>query len=390
MKKGMRFTFRNEIMLSYLVVILSMVVVGIVGMFHVGKVYNNGNDIYENDMKAVVVLKSVSENLKELDKCTSHVLIDAEWEHDENCENQIEQLITDNITLLDEYGMLKMSQKETELYNRGKDNVLAYHKQIEELLHMKHTATEAQVLKTYQENLLPVKAETSEMITIAVDLAVVKAEQRNKDNYSIFIRSIVVICVCMLLAGATAFGIALKVCNLILTKLKAVQMMAKRMSEYDISNDIEFNENDIFGQTAEALKESQFMVRELVEKVIHEASSISDMGEEISLAIRKSEQKIENVNVKILEYEKLAQEVEIATKKIVDEADLEEEEMHVLVHMRDTLSEAKDIRAQARTELSNIATYLEQIGITSDSQNEITSEHKLRVSKFKIKEREEE
>jgi len=43
------------------------------------------------------------------------------------------------------------------------------------------------------------------------------------------------------------------------------------------------------------------------------------------------------------------------------------------------------IREEARTELSNIVTYLEQIAVTSDYQNEIANNHKEQVKKFKIK-----
>lgn len=390
MKKKIGFTFRNEMMLSYLVVIVSMVIIGLVSIFHMGKVYNNGKDIYQKDLKAVETLKSVSENLKELDKCAFHTLIDVEWKHDEHCENQIDELILDNVALMDAYAVLDVSDEEKELYNKGRESILAYHKQIEELLTMKQTKDETQVLEAYQEKLLPIKEEANELISKAVDLAVVNADQTNKDNHDIFIKSIVVIFVCVLIASVAALAIALKMCNIILSKLKYVQVMAKRMSEYDISDDIEFSEKDIFGQTAEALKESQYMIRELVEKVIREASSISDMGEEISLAIRKSEQRVENMNVRVLEYERLAEEVEVTIKRIVDGKSLSEEEQQAIGRMKEKLDEAKSIRSQTRTELSSIATYLEQIGITSDSQNEITAEHRSRVSKFKLKEREEE
>ena len=80
-----------------------------------------------------------------------------------------------------------------------------------------------------------------------------------------------------------------------------------------------------------------------------------------------------------------------AKKQVEDllkERDLTKEELQEVDAFHENLDNAKAILEQVRNELSNIASYLEQIGITCDYQNEISMSHKEQVNKFKIKESE--
>lgn len=388
MKKKAGLTIRKKMFISYISVTLLLIATGIIGIFYVGRVYNNGRDIYENNIKSVECLKSISENLKELDKCIFHLIVAEKWQYEEECGDKIDALIADNVSLLEAYSKFEITDKEKELYEQGKASVLEYHEQVDRLIKATQLENEADTMKMYQEDLLPIANSTNELIETAVDVAIDQAKQANADNQNIYNEIIWIICFFMLIAVIIAIIISYRMSSYILSKLKSIQMMAKRMSEYNVSDDIETFENDEFGATVEALNESQFMVRELLDKIISESAVISNMGEEVSLAVRKSEQRIEYVNVRILEYEKLANQVEEHVKEVVHGRDMSEEEERTINQIRDMLEEAKEIRESARKELSSIATYLEQIGITSDYQNEIANNHKEQVKKFKVKERE--
>ena len=388
MDKKMSLTIRSKMLISYMAVMFLLLMIGSVGIYYVGQVYNNGKTIYENDMKAVECLKSLSENIKELDKCTFHMVVDLDWQHDESCSRQVDNLIADNLALMNSYSELNISQAERTLYQEGRESVSCFHERIENLIAMKDGMDEAEILVTYQQEVLPAMNATSVLIDEAVNLAKTNADITTETNRAIYNKIIWIIFSFMLVAIVISIAISFNMSNHILSKLKSIQLMAKRVSEYNISDDIDLIENDEFGKTVEALNESQFMVRELIEKIIGESAIISDMGEEVSLAVRKSEQRIEQVNVGILEYEKLADEVEKQVKHIVEDRVLNDEEKDALDAIWKKLDETRVIREQTRKELSSIATYLEQIGITSDYQNEIASNHKDQVKKFKVKERE--
>ncbi len=389
MGNKIRLSIHNKMLISYTAVMILLIIMGVIGIRYVGYVYDNGKDIYEKDLKAVEHLKSLNENVMELDKCTFHLLVELDWDHDESCSEKMDYLVEDNLSLLEAYSKLDVTKEERAYYEKVKVQIAEFHEHIKELVSVKDSINEKEMLILYQSQLLPVQKETHTLIEEAVELAVLNAEKSNQENKSIYNRIIILISSFVLIAVVIFLVISFSMSNQIVSKLQSIQLMAKRISEYNISHDIERIDNDEFGRTVEALNESQFMVRVLLEKIISESDMISDMGEEVYLAIKKSKQRVEMVNVQILEYEKLAEEVETQVKKIVDKNVVSEEEKQALAIMREKLEDAKVVREEARTELNSIATYLEQISITADYQNEIAFGHKEQVQKFKVKETEE-
>lgn len=389
MGKRIGMTMQNKMFVSYFAIILLLIATGVIGILYVRQVYNNGKHIYENDLKAVEYLKSISQNIKELDRSILHCIIDVDWVQDEDCTNEIDVLMVNNEQLMQSYYALDISDKEIELYEKGKASVLEYHQQIRDLVSKMTELDESECLKIYENSLLPLKESTSALIEEAVSVAIAHADESNVDNHNIYNKIVWIICAVMLGAIVIAILISISMSNYIISKLKSIQFMAKRISEYNISDDIDEFDNDEFGQTVEALNESQFMIRELLEKIIGESAVISDMGEEVSLAVRKSEQRIEQVNVRILEYDKIVLQIEGHVRALLNERTLDEEETKELERLKQDLYEAKSVLENVRTELSSVAIYLEQIGITSDYQNEIANSHKEQVKRFKIKESEE-
>ncbi len=389
MGKKIGMTMRKKMFMSYFAIMILLIAIGVIGILYVRQVYDNGKNIYENDLKAVEYLKSISQNLKDLDTCIFHYIVDVEWEHDEGCTADIEVLISDNEQLIQNYSELNIGAKELELYEKGKNSVLEYHQQIRDLVSEGTVLNESERLKIYQETLLPLKESTSALIEEAVNVAIAHADESNIENHNIYNKIVWIICIVMLVAIGIAVLISIKMSNHIVSKLRSIQFMAKRLSEYNISDDIDQFDNDEFGQTVEALNESQFMIRDLLEKIIGESAIISDMGEEVSLAVRKSEQRIEQVNLRILEYDKLALHIEEHIETLLNERTLDEEESKELDRLKEDIYKAKTLLENVRTELSSVAIYLEQIGITSDYQNEIANSHKEQVKRFKIKESEE-
>lgn len=382
-------TIRNKMLLSYFIIAVLLMITGIIGLFYIGKVYNNGNKIYEKNLKVVEYLETIRQNVNKMDNSVFHFVVDIKWNPSDVTADEIDDLIEENLKLMNSYSALDVPDKSQDVYERGANHLLEYQRQIKELVENEEELSEDDLLEQYQENLVPMRDAANVMLDEAVGIMMKNADAVNEDNRLIYRRIIWIISLVVLAAFVIAIYISLSMSNYVLSKLKSIQLMAKRISEYNVSDDIEEFENDEFGQTVKALNESQFMIRDLLEKIISQSTTISDMGEEVSLAVRKSEQRIEQVNVSILEYEKLSMQIEKHVKQLVEQQSVSEEEKDTLKNIKDKLDEAKTIRENARTELSSIATYLEQIGITSDYQNEIANRHKEQVKKFKVKEREE-
>jgi methyl-accepting chemotaxis protein len=237
---------------------------------------------------------------------------------------------------------------------------------------------------SYEQELMPAKASTYELIDAVVDISTGTASDKNEENYTIYRNNVWLISAVMLLAVVIALVITLSMSSYFVNKLINIQLLAKRISEYNISDDITATNDDEFGQTIQALNDSQFMMRDLVEKIIDESASISDAGEDVSLAVRKVNQRIEQINIQVLSSSEMATETDSTIRKILENRNLDEDVVDKLNQVLETSDNAQNILSETRAELSSLAVYLDQIGITSDYQNELANSHREQVQKFKV------
>lgn len=381
-KSGM--SIQKKLLLSYFSIVALILVVGSIGIYNVREVYSNGNEIYINNMNSVEYLKSINQNVKEIDQCVISMMSNLNLKYHTAYVEQIAKLQENNRILMEQYSQLEITDLEKRRYNQCRLSILTFDKQIGRIVESINKGDTEGALGTYEQELMPAKACTYELIEAVVELATANAQSKNEENKQIYENLIWMTGMIMLLSVIVAVFITIRMSNYFTSKLTAIQRLAKRISEYNISDDIQGMENDEFGETMDALNESQFMMRDLMEKIIDESATISDTGEEVSLAIRKSGQRIENINVKVLQSGEMTEQIDDVVRQILENRSLDKDMVERLNMLLKKSDEAREILVDARAELSSVAMHLEQIGITSDYQNEIANSHREQVKKFKV------
>ncbi len=381
-KSGM--SIQKKLLLSYFSIVALILVVGSIGIYNVREVYSNGNEIYINNMNSVEYLKSINQNVKEIDQCVISMMSNLNLKYHTAYVEQIAKLQENNRILMEQYSQLEITDLEKRRYNQCRLSILTFDKQIDRIVESINKGDTEGALGTYEQELMPAKACTYELIEAVVELATANAQSKNEENKQIYENLIWMTGMIMLLSVIVAVFITIRMSNYFTSKLTAIQRLAKRISEYNISDDIQGMENDEFGETMDALNESQFMMRDLMEKIIDESATISDTGEEVSLAIRKSGQRIENINVKVLQSGEMTEQIDDVVRQILENRSLDKDMVERLNMLLKKSDEAREILVDARAELSSVAMHLEQIGITSDYQNEIANSHREQVKKFKV------
>lgn len=381
-KSGM--SIQKKLLLSYFSIVALILVVGSIGIYNVREVYSNGNEIYINNMNSVEYLKSINQNVKEIDQCVISMMSNLNLKYHTAYVEQIAKLQENNRILMEQYSQLEITDLEKRRYNQCRLSILTFDKQIDRIVESINKGDTEGALGTYEQELMPAKACTYELIEAVVELATANAQSKNEENKQIYENLIWMTGMIMLLSVIVAVFITIRMSNYFTSKLTAIQRLAKHISEYNISDDIQGMENDEFGETMDALNESQFMMRDLMEKIIDESATISDTGEEVSLAIRKSGQRIENINVKVLQSGEMTEQIDDVVRQILENRSLDKDMVERLNMLLKKSDEAREILVDARAELSSVAMHLEQIGITSDYQNEIANSHREQVKKFKV------
>ncbi|MCM1179694.1 MAG: methyl-accepting chemotaxis protein [Clostridium sp.] len=377
-------SIRKKLLLSYFAIVALILIVGTIGIYNIREVYSNGNEIFINNLRSVEYLKSINQNVKEIDQIVISMMSDLDIDYHQKYVDKIGHLQQENEQLMEEYSKLKVTQLEKRRYNQCRLSILTFNKLIRSILESMDAGNMEGAIGSYEQELMPAKACTYELIEAVVELSTKNANSKNEENHQIYQNIIWMICVTMLFAVIVAIGITIRMSNYFTSKLAVIQQLAKRISEYNISDDIQEMENDEFGKTMEALNDSQFMMRDLLEKIIDESATISDTGEEVSLAVRKSNQRIEAVNVKVYDAGAKSKEMTELVNQILENRTLDTDTVKLLKQIIAYSKVTKGDLETVQAELASIAMYLEQIGITSDYQNEIANSHRDQVKRFKV------
>lgn len=382
LKKKM--SIRRKLLTNHMIIVVLLVLVGVIGIYDIREVYYNGNEIYENNMTAVNDLKSISQNIKEIDQCVISMMSSLDGDYHQKYIDNIKALQAENEQLMAEYEQLDLTPLEERRYNQCRLSILTFNKQVNNLLEEIEDGDLDSATRTYEQELMPIKACTYELLDAVVELATSNAYSKSEENRHIYRTLIWLIFAILIISVVVSVIISMRMNNYFIEQLNTIRRLAKRNSEYNVSDDISNTSNDEFGETMAALNDSQMMMRNLLEKIINESKTLNDTGEEVSLAVRKTSQRIETTNVKLYDTESGCKDIHETILQMLENRELDEETVKHLKELLATVHENQALLKSTQTELTSIAMYLDQIGITLDYQNEIASGHQEQVQKFKV------
>lgn len=389
--KKIEFSIRKKMLYSYLVIVVLILIVGGFGIYNIRRVYRNGNEIYVNNLKSIEYLKSINQNVKEIDQCLVSMMGPLGEGNFSSSEKRIAQLMEENQELMDKYSEIEVSKLEGRRYKQCRLSIMTFDKYINATVELlrgntdtKDTDKKETAVTSYEQELMPVKACTYELIEAIVELATDNARLKNEENHRVFINLIWVNGIVMVFSIFLSVLITFRMSGNFKARLDQIRGLAIRLSEYNVSDDIEETGNDEFGETMAALNESQFMLRDLLEKITDESATIDNIGGEVSEAIRKSSQKVEAVNVDLYNVEDTIAQLESYAKSSIDAEISAQNITKLLQDVSQKCQTSMDWMQEMQTELTGIATYLEQIGITAEYQNEIANKHRAQVERFRV------
>lgn len=385
-QKRIKLSIRQKMLASYLVLVAVIMLLGVIGLESLYRVYTNGNTIYYHHMQAVAQLKSVSQNLREIDR--NLVILSSRVGHKDDAEYRfmIRKLQTENEQYLHEYEQLTTSDMENRRYRQCRLSVMSFNKQVDRVMEMTEIHhNEHTLYATYEQELAPTKVAAFEIIDATVELALRNAEVKNVQNEQIFTKIIIAVNSIALLAILAAITIAVVMSRYFTRRFDSIQQLARRMGEYDISDNLKELPQDELGDTMRALNDSQFMIRDFMDHIVSETDEMGDMGKDISDAIRHVKNRIQEENIQMLKASDHDLQTDPLVKEIMGRCAGDERVLECCRELLEMSHYAREARSKGRATLANLTMVLEQIAITSDHQNEIVASHRMQVSRFKTK-----
>ncbi|MBE5923445.1 MAG: methyl-accepting chemotaxis protein [Lachnospiraceae bacterium] len=377
-------SIKIRLLFSYFLIVFLFASVSVGSLYYVRKVYNNGNTIYKNNLVSVDYLNTININLRQIDHCAVGMIREIGGITREEYAQMIADIRKDNEKLMAEYEALNSDDNEKKVYEQFKVSMEDINNRIDTYMAYALDGKYDEAMKYYDVDIHMPEHDMYNLLDEAAGAASANADKKNMENYRIYSKIILFLTITLIVIFALSIVVALQVSNSFISKLNVIQRWAKRISEYNVSEDMDDKSPDEFGITNKALNESQFMIRDLVEKIVEESETISDTGKEVSEAIRKSKDRIEKMSLEIMKSSKEQADFIKGIKEVLRDKDLPSDVTLLLKALFDGVEKSSIYSEEMQQELLNMSTYMEQIAISSDYQNEIAIEHRSQVGKFKV------
>ncbi len=374
----------RQLLRSYILIIILMIIVGISSIYHVKQVYENGDTIYEDNLNAVDYLMNLDTNVRIIDQVVIRMVKHIGDTSIADNKAYIMSLRESNHRIMDEYESLNLSTMEKRRYKQCRLSIISFDKYIDTMIELIEEGHTVEANDVYVQELMPIEACTYDLLDAASELASKRAKSKNEDNKSFYTRTINIIAITMIFIVMLGLFISFRMSNSYTKKLKTIQDWADGIARYDISNDINIRSNDEFGATAKTLNDSQFLLRELLSKIKDEAETLSDSGEDIGEAVRKVKTRVEGINLTELHYDEDGKQLTALIKKTMQQYPLNEDMISEWNMVLERLQNNIGLANLSSKELMSIATYLEQIGVVADYQNKVIGKQKAHTDKFKV------
>lgn len=371
-------SIRARLMFSYGLFVILIFIIGAVAIYSIYGIYYNGKYIFEDNLQSVSILHGVGQNVREINLCVRDGLED----YSENVDQKINRLRKENNAYFKKYEKLKTNDMEKRRYKQCRLSMIGFDRQVDEVLELMQAGEADAAKNKFNQELTPVRACTYEFLDAVVELAERNAEMRYQDNQSTF-SNILYVAVCLIgLSFWIAVGISVYTNRLLKKRLVGIGLLAERLAEYDLSEDIGDVAQDEFGEITQSLNGAQLMLRDLLTKIVEESADMAAISFDVSEAVSRTGGKIEKINLLIYDTAEALEQIEKINQELISK--VKEEDIDHVTNTVKVLQDQRAVLEQIQSELTNIITNMSQIGIIAGQQNEISELHKEQIDLFKI------
>lgn len=373
-----RMSVRLKLVISYILFLMVIFATGLVGLYNMKRIYENGNEIYENSLRSVNLLETVNQKVRETNLCIRDALENANMD----VGDEVVQLRKETQELLTAYEEIEFTALEKRRYKQCRLSIQTFDKQMDNIIkQIQDGKVDAAELRYYQE-LSPVRACTYELLDAIVDLTEKNAEEKYLDNQAMYQKIRFTVILLVIVSMLLAVVVAVYMNGMLKRRLISIGLLAERLSEYDISEDIGYITADEFGDITDALNNAQLMLRDLITKITEESDDMAAIGRDLSEAAHKSKKRIEQTNLVLYDIEAAIERMENGCRDWA--AHVEGKERESAANTLKVFAEQRESVNNIQSELTSIISYMSQIGIIIGQQNEISELHREQIGKFKI------
>lgn len=271
----------QKLIFSFIIVSLFTGVIGLTGVLSMQKIGDNATSMYNNNLLPIVKIKTIRENLLEIEKITLNIMNPTQRDKIQEEQTKITELSNEDNKLIEEYKKGISSQEEKQLFDSLEKGLQAYRISREQLVKL------VEDNKYEQANSLAVETDklcenVLDIITKLVNNNIKQASDTNTKNNTIFSTSRSIMSLLSIFFLIVSVLLGLSISTMISRRVNTVVKFAEDVANGDLSKNIKITINDELGNMAKALNEAVNNMKGLISQISETSTTLNTDSEMLS------------------------------------------------------------------------------------------------------------
>lgn len=295
-KKSILSRISTQLVVVFTIIIVLTSAICAISISNLSKVNKSGEELYTSNLLGVSSIYAIKQNLLETELSLEKLFAGAEGEEKDQLIQEINELKESNAINVASYGEGIQNEEDEALFNEFMYSLDDYKKVRDEVIMPLIQSDKVEESKKYMYELDEVTKKAQNKIDELVEKNNEWAKEANRNNAEIFSessRDLITLAMITLLISVTCTVIMVRK---ITKSIKKILELANRMSNYDLSTDIDVESKTEFSDIAIALNLAQKNIKDLIKTIIESIDDITASSEELSATVEEMTAQFEEID----------------------------------------------------------------------------------------------
>lgn len=275
---------------------LFLIIVGIFGLNSMNKINNNGQEIYNNNLKSLKKLSSAQIIINNILSDVEHIL-NVKFRSDlSSIEEKIKISTDENNKIYEEYEKIpSKSDEEKESYNKVKSTLVIYRDTREEIIKYVKDGNYDKANVIYNDEYIKLKEQLVDELNTVINENTLQAEKILELNNTTYKSSIVLQSVIIISCALFLFSLGIVMAIWLRKRINTIMIFANNLADGDLTQEIKIIAEDELGNMGIALNRASVNMKQLVTELVKGMEDVNASSEELTATMEEVTATIINI-----------------------------------------------------------------------------------------------
>lgn len=275
---------------------LFLIIVGIFGLNSMNKINNNGQDIYNNNLKSLEKLSSAQIIINNILSDMEHILNEKFRADLSSIEENIKISTEENNKIYEEYEKIpSKSDEEKESYNKVKSTLVIYRNTREEIIKYVEDGNYDKANVIYNDEYIKLKEQLVDELNTVINENTLQAEKILESNNTTYKSSVILQSVIIIICALFLFSLGIVMAIWLRKRINNILNFANNLADGDLTQEIEIIAEDELGNMGIALNRASVNMRQLVTELVKGMEDVNASSEDLTATMEEVTATIINI-----------------------------------------------------------------------------------------------